>query len=655
MMGLLTEAGMTSRTLDRFIASAPRLAAGLAIAIGFLVLAGWTFEIAFLRSVIPGWDAMKANTAIGLVLAGVSLWLPRGKRSWTAAGIVVVLGAISFAETAFGWNAGIDELLFTDVQLGPGSAGPGRMAPNTALSFMALGTALILAREPNRWLRRSAEILCSAVVLIAILALIGHVLEVDVMAGGIANYATISVPTLGALLLLAIGVLTIIPNGWFIARATSAGPDGTVIRRLTPIVIAVPIVLGWLRLLGQEQGWYGTRFGISLVAGSAVTLLGAAVFSSVAVLQRESQKRQAVEAALRDSEERQRLAVDGAHVGMWFWHVPTDDLDFTPECKKHFGLDLDQKMSYAVFEAALHPEDRERTRQVVQRSWDEHTSYQIDYRSLWRDGSIHWLAARGWTYYDADGNVERMSGVVLDIDERKRAEEALARSNSDLERFAYVASHDLQEPLRMVGSYVQLLANRYRGRLDSDADEFIAFAVEGAQRMQRMIEDLLAYSRVNTRGSNLAHVSVQDALDGALASLKLAIEDAGVVITSDPLPVVHADLGQLEHVFTNLVGNAIKFRNTESPHVHIHADRGQAEWVFSVKDNGIGIDPQYSDRIFILFQRLHGRAEYPGTGMGLAIAKRIVERHGGRMWVKSEPGLGATFTFTLPATPEAIA
>lgn len=241
---------------------------------------------------------------------------------------------------------------------------------------------------------------------------------------------------------------------------------------------------------------------------------------------------------------------------------------------------------------------------------------------------------------------------VVDIDARKRAEEELRRSNEELERFAYVASHDLQEPLRMVGSYVQLLAKRYKGKLDSDADEFIGYAVQGAKRMQRLIEDLLAYSRVGTRGGAPVQTSAGSALADALASLKLAIDEAGAAITHDPLPTVRADPGQLEHLFANLIGNAVKFHGTEPTHVHVGVRRDGDRWVFSVQDNGIGIDPKYFDRIFVIFQRLHERDRYPGTGVGLAICKKIVERHGGRIWVESQPGRGATFFFTLHAALE---
>jgi signal transduction histidine kinase len=224
----------------------------------------------------------------------------------------------------------------------------------------------------------------------------------------------------------------------------------------------------------------------------------------------------------------------------------------------------------------------------------------------------------------------------------------LARSNSDLQQFAYVASHDLQEPLRMVASYTQLLAKRYKGKLDEDADEFIAYAVNGANRMQVLIQDLLAFSRIDTQGQLFEPTSVETLLGYALDNLKGGIEESRAVVTHDPLPTVMADERQLLHLLQNLVSNAIKFKGTEPPRVHLSIERRGSEWLFSVRDNGIGIDPQYGERIFVIFQRLHTNAEYPGTGIGLSICKKIVERHGGRIWMESQLGQGANFYFTLP-------
>jgi hypothetical protein len=250
-----------------------------------------------------------------------------------------------------------------------------------------------------------------------------------------------------------------------------------------------------------------------------------------------------------------------------------------------------------------------------------------------------------------------VTGLLLatSLLERERAEESLARraeelarSNGELEQFAYVASHDLKEPLRMVTSYLQLLEKRYRSRLDSDAKDFIDFAVDGGTRMASLIDGLLAYSRVGTHGATLQPTACESVLDGAIANLDAAIRDSAAELTHDRLPTVVADATQLQQVFQNLIANAIKFRNKRPPKVHVSAKRGKREWLISVTDNGIGIDPQYSDRIFVVFQRLQGRHEYAGTGIGLAICKKIIERHGGRIWFDSTPGNGSTFHFTLP-------
>jgi PAS domain S-box-containing protein len=278
------------------------------------------------------------------------------------------------------------------------------------------------------------------------------------------------------------------------------------------------------------------------------------------------------------------------------------------------------------------------------------------------DGRRLWVHVLKAPVRNAKGEIVGTQIIFWDVTARKEAEQELtrtaadlARSNKDLEQFAYVASHDLQEPLRMVISYTELIAKRYKDKLDADGQEFIGYAVAGALRMQRLIEDLLAYSRVGTRGKPFQPASAETALQAALDNLRLAVQDSRAEVTHDPLPTVLADEGQLAQLFQNLVGNALKFRGDQRPQIQIRAERAPAkpsakstEWIFSVRDNGIGIDPQFFERIFIIFQRLHGREQYPGTGIGLAICKKIVERHGGRIWVESVPGQGAAFFFTLP-------
>lgn len=290
-------------------------------------------------------------------------------------------------------------------------------------------------------------------------------------------------------------------------------------------------------------------------------------------------------------------------------------------------------------------------------SLDETNHYQVETRICRENGSEFPAAL---TLGAVRSEADMITHHVLefsDITELRQAREALlqrtrdlSRSNQELEQFAYVASHDLQEPLRMIASYTQLIARRYRGKLDADADEFIEYAVDGATRMQAIINDLLKLSRVDTRQMVFSRINAQDALDRALANLRLIIEESGASVVCDPLPELDADASQLSQLFQNLIANALKFRGNDTPRIQIGAQRRGEEWVFHVRDNGIGIAPEYAERIFLMFQRLHGKKEYPGTGIGLTICKKIVEHHGGRIWVESEPGKGATFCFGIPVT-----
>jgi len=274
-----------------------------------------------------------------------------------------------------------------------------------------------------------------------------------------------------------------------------------------------------------------------------------------------------------------------------------------------------------------------------------------------KDGSIIDVeASSNLIHY---GKKEILCVIARDITERKRMEKELfrktadlVRSNQDLEQFAYIASHDLQEPLRTITRFVQLLQKRYHGKLDQDAEEFIDFIVGGTKRMQQLINDLLIYSRVNTMKEPPRLMNSEDALKTAMQNLRYVLEEAKGTITYEKMPSIVADERQMTQLFQNIIGNALKFHGKDAPRIEVSAAMKENDWIFSVRDNGIGIDPKYEDRIFEIFQRLHAHEEYSGTGIGLAIAKKIVERHDGHIWVDSEPGVGSTFYFTIPAVPD---
>jgi len=437
-------------------------------------------------------------------------------------------------------------------------------------------------------------------------------------------------------------VKNIIPEG-FAERLIA---DGT---RTAAEALAQQMGTG-IELAGRRKD--GSEFPIEIMLSPLENAEGILVTAAI----RDITGRKKTEEALRGSEERLRMAVEAGEMGTWFWDIQQDEISWSAEFRTLFGLTSDAKLTYHVILDLIHPDDRQRIDQSIKNTLELGVPYDIEYRVVWPDSSVHWIAAKGRARRSPEGVPVEMQGTAVDVTARKKSEEYLVKtmgelksSNDELQQFAYVASHDLQEPLRMVASYTQLLAKRYKGRLDSDADEFIAYAVDGSNRMQGLIQDLLVYSRAGTNGKQLREISSENALKKALGNLRAAIEESGAVVTHDLLPAVTTDDTQLTQVFQNLVGNAIKYRSAEVPCVHVSARKnGGNEWIFSVRDNGLGIDPQFFERIFIIFQRLHGRKQFKGTGIGLAICKKILERLGGRIWVESQLEKGSTFYFALP-------
>jgi PAS domain S-box-containing protein len=323
-------------------------------------------------------------------------------------------------------------------------------------------------------------------------------------------------------------------------------------------------------------------------------------------------------------------------------------LDLNPAWRAMLGYDRDELKNQLLTEI-VHPDDLAMTRSAFQHVILE-GSGRWENRCRHRDGYYRWLS---WMIV-VSGEDKLLYAAARDITESRQAEEQLRRqteelerSNRELEEFAYAASHDLQEPLHLVASNVDLLARRYHDKLDDDGLEFLGFATEGAKRLKNLVSDLLSYTRVGTHGRAFAPVEMDNILGLVLKKAEMSIMDSGALITHDRLPEIQGDSDQMVQLLQNLIGNSIKFRGNEPPRIHVGARQMSERWLFFVRDNGIGIYPEYTERVFVIFQRLHSRDDYPGTGIGLAICRKIVERHGGRIWVDSEPGKGATFYFTL--------
>jgi PAS domain S-box-containing protein len=359
---------------------------------------------------------------------------------------------------------------------------------------------------------------------------------------------------------------------------------------------------------------------------------------------------------LTEIAERKRSQLEIERWGQVFEHaqwgvlVTSEDLQslgsMNPAFAEMHGYTVEELTGRRILDVFA-PEERARAQEQIPIT-DRQGHYVWESKHIRKDGTIFPVLVDATAVKDEEGKVLYRVVNVQDITERKRAEEELIRSNQDLQHFAYVASHDLQEPLRNVASCLQMLEKDYKNKLDANADQYIHYAVDSAVRMKALILDLLAYSRVATKGTPPIRVDCEQTLDRTLNNLGAAISETGAVITHDPLPTISADDTQLLQVFQNLIGNAIKFRRDDPPRIHVSAAKNRNEWIFSVKDNGIGIESQHLERIFVIFQRLHKRSQYEGTGMGLAIVKKVVERHGGRVWVESEPGVGTSFYFTMP-------
>ncbi len=350
--------------------------------------------------------------------------------------------------------------------------------------------------------------------------------------------------------------------------------------------------------------------------------------------------------------------IEATKVGTWRWNVLTGETVFNERWAEILGYTLAElaPVSVKTWLDMAHPDDMKNTEQLLHKHFQGALDYyDCEYRMRHKNGSWVWVHDRGKVVEWHEGKPLVMTGIQTDITVRKRTEDNLRhamgevdRMNKELQVFVSVTSHDLQEPLRMIASYTQLLADRYQGQLDEKAQKYIAYAVDGAVRMQQYVNDLLTYSRVTANAKPVALLDANVALEEALRNLVVVIEKNAASVTHDALPTVYFDASQLVQLFQNLVGNALKFRGKEAPRVHVFVRDGGSEWVFSVKDNGIGIERQYAERIFVIFQRLHTRQEYPGTGIGLAVCKRIVEHHGGKIWFESRPDHGTAFIFTVP-------
>lgn len=629
------------------------------LAAGALVYIGWAFHIPPLTSILPGLATMKANTALCFVLLGLACVLRRSDaaagRRWVRilAALVLLIALLTLAQVAFDVNLGIDELPFKDDLSSIDTGAPGRMSAPTAISFLLLSATILLE---GRWSDRSRQRLAVIVLALGLSVFLSYPFSLA-YGGSLFSYTGMALHTSLLLVLLATILIVEMPDRGWVDLILSRSALGENTRRLLGTALLIPFLLGWLISFGESQNWYDSGLGRSTYAVAVMLLMGLVVIYNAHRLQQAETAHRTLEANLSVVSRQLNSLVENSPSAIFI-----KDIDGRYQLVNSHFERLVQKTraaiigrkAEAIFNKSLLPAVLETDRRVIETRGVANVEIATEL-----DGAQRIYLNTKFPLFNEAGEILGLGGIWTDITEQKQLSETLQiknvdleRSNKELEQFAYVASHDLQEPLRMVSSYMQLLESRYKDKLDDDAKEFIDFAVDGAARMQRLIQDLLAFSRVGTRGKDPEIVDSSQSVAEALRNLKVRIEENGATVNAAGLPVVFVDRNQLTQVFQNLIGNAVKFKGDKPPVVDITA-RDQGEFFeFTVVDNGIGFDQKHADRIFTIFQRLNSREQYEGTGIGLSICKKIVERHGGKIWAEAAVGQGATFRFTLPKPPE---
>ncbi len=676
-----------------------RTGSWLVMLIGLLVLAGWVLNLPRLTSLSRQWVPMNPTTAVLLVLCGIALRRFAMRYQcvtvdWPGllcGATVALCGAIKLSEYFLGLNVRIDELLFASQMMTEEQ----RMAPNSAFNFLLFGIGLVIIDAENRHRFRPAQACFLITAMVSLLALIGYMYRV------LELYRIGSAPPMAFTTALAFTLASLIaiaarPSAGVMRVITSDTTAGATARRLLPAAVLIPLVLGAVRFTGERHGILDAEFSVSLFAVAIMLMFTILIWWNSRLLFSAEVARARVERRLAVQYGATRVLAEAHDFGQathrimkgicdrlgWqageLWKV--DNKSMLIRCEEVYVTspefsdfaECTRKLSFSKG-TGLPGEiwDRREPRWIEDVSADPLFSRSL---AVSRAG-LHAVVAVPIRYNGTVCGVmeflsvnpeppdepllQTLAAVGTQIgqfaerlvaDEQLRKTSAdLERSNTELQQFAYVASHDLTEPLRMIVSYLQLLQHRHQDKLDAEATEFVGYALDGARRMNVMIQDLLAYARVDSRARPLQPTDCESVLTAALLNLKVSIDESGAEIQHERLPTVMGDAIQLTVVFQNLVSNAIKFRGDAPPRIRIQAQRREHEWIFSVSDRGIGIDPKYFERIFVIFQRLHTRQEYPGTGIGLALCKKIIDRHGGRIWVESEPGQGTIFWFSLPA------
>jgi len=636
-----------------------RIAGILCMIAGTLTVLGWIMNIELFKALIPGFTTIKINTAICLTFSGLALFLFSFEESnrprWVlpiVAFIIMFTGLLTLFEFISKKDVGIDQLLIADNR--DTIHFPGRMSFAAAASLTLVGFAFLIFYIKNKTLLTIAQYALHLVTVVSFIAIIGYLYGVPTFYN-LTTFNPMALPTAILLFIISVSASFIHPHLGITGLFTGNSIGNIMARKLFPLLVLIIVVLGYLRVVAKQYNIISENFGIALFAASFLFVGLFLIWNTALRLNKINTKLGHSEERTLSVEKQLRHTMDnmlegGQLVGFDWKYLYVNDAF----CK-HAKYSKEELLGYTVLEKFPGIENTE-IYNVYQRCFKERVPIQLINHFVFPDGS------EGWFELSFQPVPEGIFILSVDITERKKAELALIESNkalerraqelqasnTELERFAYVASHDLQEPLRMVSSFLHLLERKLKDNLDDQSKQYIGFAVDGAERMKKLIQDLLLYSRVGTNKDLVTEVDFNEVMNTVKSMLSLSIQETKATIISHPLPTIKAVHPQMVQLFQNLVGNAIKYHGAEPPEIEIGALPKNGGFEFYIKDNGIGIDPRFFDKVFIIFQRLHHKEEYSGTGIGLSICKKIVERHGGTIRLESEPGKGSTFIFKLP-------
>ncbi len=633
-----------------------KLSSILIAILGLIMVLGWIFNISVLESPGSNFSTVKSDLALCFVLIGISLWLiqtrtmnkQKQRTAHLLAGVVVLIGILTVIEYIFPFNLG--NLIWFKEAPYVFNTSSNRMEFIAALNISLIGTALLLLGRGIEK-HRLAQYLCIIVGILSLMGLMGYIYHISNQYIEY-NYTETAIYAVILFMLTSSAVLFARPDKGMMKLLTGTGLGSSFAWRLTPLVIISSIFIGYFHLLWQQDGFYDTPFENTAIIISMITLFLIVIWINVSSLNKIDYKR-------RETEEKiKRLAniVESSDDAIISKDLNSIISSWNKGAEKMYGYSAHEMIGKHI-SILMTPSEWKKVSKLVEEVKRGKSIAQYETKRLRKDGSEIHVSITLSPIKNYEGKIAGISVIARDISKRKKAEEQLKEtidelkhSNDELQQFAYITSHDLQEPLRTIASFAQLLERRYKSKFDDDADEYIDFIVDAAVRMKEMIQGLLYYSRVGTKGGEFKLTSAEESLKDALSNLQLTIIENKAKITHDKLPMIIADKGQLTQLFQNLIENAIKFRKPDIyPKIHVSARKDpQNEYIFSVSDNGIGMEQQYTDKIFEVFKQLHAMNEYRGAGIGLAISKRIVDRHNGHIWVKSKLGEGSTFYFSIP-------